>query len=270
MSQPLGINDAILFISLGYSCLDLNYEWEAFSRCKRPIHYWLLVSYGCVVGIRLIHFLGSSLASSGSAVSEFLLDLRQKKALPRALLAFTWCLALPLFAAWTLLGTRWLWEVAFSSSECLPSEMHLYFTGFWLVLCYIWLAIHLALALVAWLLERRVRKAEVDLRAVADDDTLTRWGEVVQLGNYQLLPSRASTGLSPTEILALPLETVPDDLECKAEQHECPICITSLQPGDATRRLLCGHHYHRACVDLWLLRSVECPLCKRNVRGEGA
>lgn len=63
----------------------------------------------------------------------------------------------------------------------MPAVTQLYFSGFWLLLCYVWLAIHLGVGIVALVLERRVRRAEGDLRAIEDDDTLQRWGQVSTL-----------------------------------------------------------------------------------------
>jgi hypothetical protein len=50
-----------------------------------------------------------------------------------------------------------------------------------------------------------------------------------------------------------------------AEEHTCAVCLCDLEPGDLLRALACGHSYHTACVDPWLLESQTCPLCKDNV-----
>lgn len=282
MVQPLGYNDAILLFSLGYSCIDLLFEWELFSTCCRPIHQWLLVSYACVIGFRLMHLAGTRMAGFAAAAAvgagsaapagDFLLDLRQKGAMPRVLASFTWLVALPFFVMWTFLGTSWLWRVAKETPECVPSSTHLWFSGFWLALCYIWIVIHMALGAVAWTLERRVRRAEGNLRQLEDAETISRWGQVSQLGGYREL-SGSGAGMTPDEIRALLSETTlaAADGDCGAadDERECPICVDMLKPGDAVRKLpSCSHTFHRACIDLWLLRRADCPLCKRSVRGE--
>jgi hypothetical protein len=281
MVQPLGYNDAILLSSLVYSCVDLQFEWDSFNSCSRPIHMWLVVSYVCVICFRLTHLLGmqtASVADVGSAIAQegppgdFLLDLRHKGAMPRLLAYFTWLIALPFFMLWTFIGTSWLWQVTRDTPQCVPTTTHLWFSGLWLALCYVWIIIHVALGVVAWVLERRVRRAEVDLREIADADTISRWGQVSQLSGYRSLGAgQASGGLSPTEIKALPSETSPCACDVEAEMgetRECSICLNALEPGDSVRCLpLCGHTFHRSCIDLWLLRSADCPLCKRSVRG---
>jgi len=252
MAQPLGVNDGVLLVSLLYSCTDLLCEWGLFAGCARPIHRWLLVSYGCVIGFRLMHLLGTHAASGPGG--DFLLDLRHKARVPRLLASFTWAVALPFFLGWTLLGTSWLWRVARDTPQCVPTPLHLWFAGLWLLLCYVWATIHAALGTVAWVLERRVRRAEQDLQQLEDPETLERWGPQPAPGCRDL-----PRGLSAEEIRGLPEE-------CCAEPGECAICIGELRPGEGLRRLHCGHAFHRGCIDLWLLRRADCPLCKREVR----
>jgi len=267
MGQPLGYNDGILLVSLLYSSVDLQFEWESFSTCNRPIHMWLLTSYGCVIIFRVAHLLGMNNATHSS---EFLLDLRQKNWLPRLMASFTWALALPFFVCWTLLGTKWLMNVMTHTPQCVPTDMHLWFAVFWLALCYIWIVIHVALGTVAWLLERRLQRAEGDLRELETDDVLSRWGQVSRLQDYTSLSTGQQVGLSPAQINALTGTTslVTGTCEEGFQEVECSICLNEFQAGETVRRLgSCGHCFHKSCVDLWLLRRADCPLCKRPVSG---
>lgn len=274
----IGFNDAVLLISLGYSCLDLLLEWETFNSCHRPIHQWLLVSYASVISFRLMHVVGSRTSqqelNAESAVNtgaDFLLNLRHKGTMPRILASFTWLLALPFFALWTFIGTKWLYDVVQHTPQCMPSEVQLWFSGFWLALCYVWIVIHVALGAVAFILERRVRRAEANILAVTDSDTLARWGQIGRLAGFRDLEGPVVTGLSPEEIHNLPMITATlSDVERDSDTCECSICINTFEEGEKLRCLPgCGHTFHRTCIDLWLLRSTDCPLCKRNVRGEG-
>lgn len=268
MGQPLGYNDGILLVSLLYSSVDLQFEWESFNTCNRPIHMWLLTSYGCVIIFRLAHLLGMNNASNSS---EFLLDLRQKNWLPRAMASFTWTLALPFFVCWTFLGTKWLVNVMNVTPQCVPTEMHLWFAIFWLALCYIWIIIHVALGTVAWLLERRLQRAEGDLRQLETDDVISRWGQVSRLQDYTSLSTGQQVGLSPGQINALSGSLfVMAGASCEEgyQETECSICLNEFEEGEIIRRLgSCGHSFHKSCVDLWLLRRADCPLCKRAVTG---
>ncbi|EER02531.1 ring finger protein, putative [Perkinsus marinus ATCC 50983] len=48
--------------------------------------------------------------------------------------------------------------------------------------------------------------------------------------------------------------------------NDCAICYTDFQDGDRIRGLRCGHDFHAACVDMWLLEHQNrCPLCLRLV-----
>lgn len=276
MNNPVGSNDAILFVSLLYSCIDLCYEWDLFATCHRPIHRWLLTSYGCVIAFRVAHLWGAHSAAScgtqsSSAAPHFLLDLRQKGCLPRILAGFTWIVALPFFVLWTLLGSYWHYEVMMKTPQCVPSATHIWFSAFWLLLCYIWIFVHVALGSVALILERRVRRAESDLQQLEDDDVISRWGHVSQLQGYTSLAPQSQTGagLSPSEIRTLPGVSMfnGEHRHAISEDNECPICINEYKIGESLRTLeSCGHCFHRSCIDLWLLRRADCPLCKRSTR----
>jgi len=269
MNMPVSYNDGILLVSLVYSAVELQLEWDSFRRCHRPIHQWLFVSFALVIVFRVTHILGTRAAEADSG--DFLLDLRQKHAAPRVLSFFTWLIALPFFTFWTAVGTHWIWQTARATPDCVPTKTHLWFSVFWLALCYIWIGVHIALGAVAVCLERRVRAAEGSLRAVEDADVISRWGQVSELADYRALAGRApGAGLTPQELSDLPAFEAPDDaaeqLEA-GEECECSICLFQLRSGDNVRRLpACGHAFHRSCIDLWLLRRADCPLCKRNVR----
>lgn len=77
MVQPLGYNDGILLVSLLYSSIDLQFEWDSFSTCNRPIHMWLLTSYVCVIMFRLTHLLG--MRSTSNQAGDFFAGLEAEK-----------------------------------------------------------------------------------------------------------------------------------------------------------------------------------------------
>lgn len=266
MTLLIGYNDLVLLVSLLYSTVDLRYEWDSFGGCNRPVHWWLLVSYASVVLFRAMHLLGTETTAGNG---HFLLDLRQKGTLPRLLVSFTWFVALPFFVTWTGVGTHWLVAVMRHSPQCVPTQSHLGFILLWLLLSYVWIIIHAALGIIAWVLEFRLRRAEVNLREVEDSDTIARWGNVSTLTGYRALTGIPTHGLTPAEINALPLLTAasPEDRGLN-DDGECSICLNEIFPGDCIRRLsVCGHAFHRSCIDLWLLRQADCPLCKRSVGG---
>merc|ERR1712066_385373 len=74
------------------------------------------------------------------------------------------------------------------------------------------------------------------------------------------------TGLSAAEIAKLPCEVVRESAAGDVTDEVCAICVDALNPGDSVRRLsACGHMFHQSCIDLWLLRQADCPLCKQTV-----
>lgn len=257
------MNDGILIVSLLYLCVDIRFDWESFNACSKPIHMWLLLSYLLVVISRLVHV--TAAASENS--SDFMLDMRPKSTTLRLLMSVMWLVIVPSFTAWTVLGTSWIWDISTQTPDCLPGGAHLWFLGIWQVLSYVWILVHTCLAAVAWFLERKLRTSEGDLRQLEDDDLLARWGQVSRLQSYTSvpgLPGAVEGGLPASEIAALPgLLTV---LPCQAAD-DCPICLTELCPGEKARQLeVCGHTFHRSCIDLWLYRQASCPLCKSDVK----
>ncbi|KRZ24692.1 Stromal cell-derived factor 2 [Trichinella pseudospiralis] len=67
------------------------------------------------------------------------------------------------------------------------------------------------------------------------------------------------------------LKKIPNRKFKKGDEHEmCAICLEDFADGDKMRLLPCGHVYHCACVDPWLLKNRKvCPVCKRKVTDDG-
>lgn len=49
------------------------------------------------------------------------------------------------------------------------------------------------------------------------------------------------------------------------ELNQCMVCLETFKPGDKLRQLPCLHRYHCHCIDKWLERSSQCPICKRDI-----
>jgi hypothetical protein len=273
----LNINDMVLFLTLAYSAMDITSEWASFSKCRKPIHLWLLASFGLLLVFRLIHIVGTHSAKShdGVAPGEILMNMRVKGAVPQLMFYMTWFVVMPGFSVWTLAGSIWMWEVSHFSPQCLPPQFY-WFSVLWQALSYAWIFAHMAIGVVALRHERQIRSAEADLRAMEDPDTLERWGNVSR--NHSLTSvaavqdrQRASKpGLSPADVLALGGLCTHSDQSCcnpsMAAADECPICLGEFHAGDKLRKLpTCVHVFHRSCIDLWLLQSASCPLCKADV-----
>ncbi|KAL8135124.1 hypothetical protein AgCh_009959 [Apium graveolens] len=48
---------------------------------------------------------------------------------------------------------------------------------------------------------------------------------------------------------------------------ECAVCLESFETGEWCRRLAgCKHVFHVSCVDSWLAKVLNCPVCRAPVR----
>jgi len=264
--------DTVLIASFLYISLDLLSEWDSFDQCAHPAYKWLLSSYSLVIVSRLIHTCGTVLANS-TGQQHFLVHWRVKGAGNTAMRLMTWLAFLPAFASWTVVGTFRLYEL-FKSPQCVPDPMHLWFFGIWQFLSYAWVVTYVVLGCMAWRYEKILRGAEGDFRQVADEEGIARWGGGGSRGGDRsdagldslAMLSTSGRGLAPDAIQALPGRFSLGGEEGGCAADDCPICLCSLLPGEPLRRLSgCGHVFHRSCVDIWLLRAKECPLCKTDV-----
>jgi len=264
--QQVDKKDVAIVGSLGFLMFDVFCTQQGFHGCPQPIHKWLIGSYGILCASRTMVMLGALL--SNAQAGHVLLNLRQKGTLVKTMVSVTWWVVAPMFACWSLLGASWSYQVLTEAPHCMPSSMHVIFLAIWQGLSVLWVVQYVGMGVSAWIYERELRRAEVDLREIEDEDSQQRWGAVGDSREgYTALPATmAGGGLTPSEIKALGgLSARTAEEAAAAEDEDCPICLNELKAGENVRRLgSCGHVFHRSCVDLWLLRSVDCPLCKQK------
>jgi hypothetical protein len=117
----------------------------------------------------------------------------------------------------------------------------------------------------------QLRAALVGMGAVDEDDArafspsqldyeqLTRLGENV---------GHVSRGASQQSVDELPVRT---HAQCSAPHsnvilgEKCAICQMPFEPDDELRVMRCRHAEHKGCLDQWLMRSKQCPLCQQEV-----
>ena len=47
----------------------------------------------------------------------------------------------------------------------------------------------------------------------------------------------------------------------------CPICLHDFSEGDTlTMSVICGHVFHKDCLDMWLPKSASCPYCRQDLK----
>merc|ERR1719160_367586 len=49
-----------------------------------------------------------------------------------------------------------------------------------------------------------------------------------------------------------------------SNQTQCMVCLCDFEPDEECRMLPCRHVYHKPCIDQWLRRCPDCPICKNN------
>ncbi|KAG9160518.1 hypothetical protein Leryth_019474 [Lithospermum erythrorhizon] len=104
-----------------------------------------------------------------------------------------------------------------------------------------------------------------------DDDNNNNNNGVVERG------SLASSTMSREDIEKLPSFRYKDNIitfrNSKEERmmrnignpKECAVCLENLKEGDKCRLLpFCKHSFHADCVDVWLLKSTRCPICRTS------
>ncbi|TMW67404.1 hypothetical protein Poli38472_011024 [Pythium oligandrum] len=49
------------------------------------------------------------------------------------------------------------------------------------------------------------------------------------------------------------------------EDSSCCICLNDYEPQQELRVLPCEHHFHKECVDEWLIVNSTCPTCRKSI-----
>tara|TARA_Y100000816_G_C26096178_1_gene580185 strand:+ start:1255 stop:2139 length:885 start_codon:yes stop_codon:yes gene_type:complete len=53
---------------------------------------------------------------------------------------------------------------------------------------------------------------------------------------------------------------------CNNEEcNNCIICMDNINKNDKCKKLDCGHIFHSSCIDNWLMRVLECPMCRKTI-----
>ncbi|XBI16537.1 uncharacterized protein [Aegilops tauschii subsp. strangulata] len=67
-----------------------------------------------------------------------------------------------------------------------------------------------------------------------------------------------------TETAMKALKTV----EAPSDGRDCPICLDNAAARGAWKEGPCGHSFHEACLEKWLIKDKDkgsCPLCRRKL-----
>jgi len=47
---------------------------------------------------------------------------------------------------------------------------------------------------------------------------------------------------------------------------QCPICCDEYKDEDILRKMPCDHFFHKECIDIWMEKRSECPICQQDIR----
>ncbi|OAY28769.2 hypothetical protein MANES_15G089501v8 [Manihot esculenta] len=66
----------------------------------------------------------------------------------------------------------------------------------------------------------------------------------------------------------LPSVKYEEDEEIKLKYEDCAICLNDYRDGELCRIFpMCKHMFHSDCIDIWLEKSLTCPICRQYVFG---
>ena len=88
-------------------------------------------------------------------------------------------------------------------------------------------------------------------------------GPVGMMLPFPELHRQQQQGINEEHISQLPTRSYQSN-DGKVEQ--CSICLENFKQGESVRTLPCLHQFHVKCVDQWLQRSQQCPVCKYEIR----
>ncbi|KAH6774447.1 hypothetical protein C2S52_002594 [Perilla frutescens var. hirtella] len=75
--------------------------------------------------------------------------------------------------------------------------------------------------------------------------------------------SLGSSSMSRDDIEKLPCFDFAAKAKGSSPAGDCAVCLENFKVGERCRLLpSCNHSFHAECVDLWLVRTPICPICR--------
>ncbi|KAK6195431.1 hypothetical protein SNE40_000865 [Patella caerulea] len=87
--------------------------------------------------------------------------------------------------------------------------------------------------------------------------------ELLELGERM---GEVQIGMTKSQIQNLPHYKFSTSLLMEGDNPACTICMDSLLDGELVRVLKCKHVYHVKCIDPWLQKKAECPVCRESLK----
>jgi hypothetical protein len=228
-------------------------EHLSYQQCHHPLHFWFWMACFLVIGFGVAFSVGRRAESGANC---WFID--PQNWIAKAAFTSTWAVLLPLLLGWTAIGMSWLSDTLNHTPDCFPADQHfspLVFASLQ-VICAMGVVIYAVFVANVWDAVRNRRANAVAISAVEDADLVARWGQMKPSATMEFCG-----GLMPSQFGDLPIH------ELASDGGACVICLQDMMEGEYGRSLPnCGHVFHRACIDLWLLRRTSCPLCNADVQ----
>ena len=221
--------------------------------CSKPIQVWLLVSCLMLLLFRLAHIVGDTEAPDEMyepwCFNLFTTEFKLHTVVVAGLLY-------PFFVFWVLLGTVW-YAIVQTEPDCFKDPQQSWYIMLWLVIFYIWIIAYTTAISTSVMVLIRQRQLEGQYNRLLEQYEGQAAPFFLRDNLWQ------AEGLSPGSIGSYEPHCVTQE---ETGRLTCSICIDEAKQGEKIRTIDCGHSFHMACIDPWLLRHGECPNCKRNLR----
>jgi len=56
-----------------------------------------------------------------------------------------------------------------------------------------------------------------------------------------------------------------DGTHLPEDKKTCPICLQDYEVNEDIKTIPCLHFFHKECIDEWMARSCDCPICKSKI-----
>jgi len=210
-------------------------DW--FNPCEQPLRLWAVTQILIQLSLALVQFAMMWKSPNPDALEDN--QARRSR-------SFSTCRMLSrslnmMWFIWFLVGTVWAFQ-ALQEDQCSSSAPFLFRICFSITIIQIILLSIIVLlcccACVVLVLRLAINPAELrpSTSRGATDETIRN-----------LFVKRYRDGLVPKE------------------DANCAICLSAYEDREPLRFLPCHHHYHKDCIDKWLVTNKACPFCKRNV-----
>ncbi len=51
----------------------------------------------------------------------------------------------------------------------------------------------------------------------------------------------------------------------KKKDDLCSVCLIEFEMEDLVRKTICDHLFHKECLEQWLKKHENCPICRKNL-----